>query len=261
MRRLIDDGKSIGALAAERPALIPLFEKLRLDFCCGGSMSLAESCARRGLDPHTVIELIEAIDRVGPSDAEAEGERDWRQAGIGEICDHIVSVHHDGLRDELPRIAELWAKVVRAHGEGRPELVLAERVFATLRGQLEPHLAEEEERLFPACRALARDGAFPDGFGLSEVERHEDEHADVGRRLAALRELVGGYDQEQALCSTHRALLGALADFEADMHRHVHEENNVLFSRMRELAALTARDDHPKEASDAHHRPRPRRPQ
>lgn len=235
----IETTTSLAELAAERPSRAQLFERLRLDYCCGGSQSLADACAARGLDAGTVKRLLAALEQ-GEQPAHSVGERDWRRASIGELCDHIVSVHHDGLRRELPRIAELLATVVRVHGEGRPELELTERAFATLRAELEPHLTEEEESLFPACRALERGGAVPACFDLAGVDRHQVEHRGVGRALVALRALAGGYGEVQALCSTHRSLLGALRDFEVDLHRHVHEENNLLFPRVRKLVADTA---------------------
>ena len=50
----------------------------------------------------------------------------------------------------------------------------------------------------------------------------------------------------RVLCSTHRLLLDALAAFERDLHQHVHEENNMLIPRVRELAlpAPPARHHH-----------------
>lgn len=236
----IENSTSLGALVAERPARIRLFERLRLDYCCGGSQTLADACAARGLDPDTVRELLTAMEESEPHVGSAE-ERDWRQASVGELCEHIVSVHHEGLRDELPRIAELLATVVRVHGDGRPELELTERAFAALRTELKHHLAEEEQTLFPACRALELDGADAAGIDVAMVGRHQAEHDGVGRGLVALRELAGGYDTAQSLCSTHRALLEALGHFEADLHRHVHEENNVLFPRVRQLVAAAMR--------------------
>lgn len=235
----IEPTASLAELAAERPARAKLFEALRLDYCCGGSQSLEEACAERGLDAATVGVLLDSLEAEAAALDPVE-ERDWRQASVGELCDHIVSVHHEGLREELPRIAELLATVVRVHGAERPELEITERTFAALRAELEPHLTEEEESLFPACRALdgeAAEASALASFDVAEVERHQAEHAEVGHRLGALRELAGGYDDAQALCSTHRALLEALRAFEADLHRHVHEENNVLFPRVRELAA------------------------
>ena len=129
MNGSIDNGTSLGALVAERPARIRLFEQLGLDYCCGGSRSLSEACERRGLDAGTVQVLIEATDRDDRAAVDAAEERDWRQAGVGSLCEHIVSVHHERLRAELPRIAELLATVVRVHGGERPELARAERAF------------------------------------------------------------------------------------------------------------------------------------
>jgi regulator of cell morphogenesis and NO signaling len=232
----IENSTSLRTLVAERPARVRLFELLRLDYCCGGAHSLAEACRGRGLDPDTVRELLEATEQDGQAGADPAEERDWGRAAIEELCDHVVSVHHRRVREEAPRISELAATVVRVHGGDHPELQSVERAFAGLRDELEPHLAEEERQLFPACTALEREGTAPADF-VAAVDRHEAEHAEVGRDLVALRELAGGYDEEAALCSTHRSLLAALRDFEADLHRHVHEENNVLFPRVRELAA------------------------
>jgi regulator of cell morphogenesis and NO signaling len=46
-----------------------------------------------------------------------------------------------------------------------------------------------------------------------------------------MRGLTGGYTPPDDACTTYRALLDGLADLEADMHRHVHKENNILFPR------------------------------
>ncbi|MFN8215743.1 MAG: DUF542 domain-containing protein [Solirubrobacterales bacterium] len=238
MDTLIETDASLGALAAERPDRIRIFELLGLDYCCGGSQSLAAACEGRGLDSVTVRTLLEAIEGDDTSALTAE-ERDWRHAGIGELCEHIVAVHHERLRQELPQIAEMLATVVRVHGPDRPELEMIDRAFTELRGELEPHLVEEEQFLFPACRTVERRGPGA-GLDLAEVDRHEAEHSEVGRRLSVLRELGGGYDEAEALCSTHRALLASLQEFEADLHRHVHEENNVLFPRVRALASDAA---------------------
>lgn len=235
----VEQSSSLAELVTERPSRAQLFERLRFDYCCGGAQTLADACARRGLDAATVRALLEALDEDG-SQVDSPEARDWRQAGIGELCDHIVSVHHEGVRRELPQIAELLATVVRVHGEGRPELAEIERVFGGVGDDLARHLKEEEEVLFPACRELERAGGDAAAVDGALIERHEAEHSGVGEGLARLRELAGDYDASQALCGTHRALLAALHHFESDLHQHVHEENNVLFPRVRELAGNVA---------------------
>jgi regulator of cell morphogenesis and NO signaling len=133
----------------------------------------------------------------------------------------IVSAHHGYLRSELPRLSTLLAKVERAHAQEQPELARVRTVFEQLRAELEPHLAHEEEDLFPALLAGER----------ADVTAYEAEHARAGSLLEQLAELTGGYDLGRSLCNTHRAALDALAALQRDVHEHVHEENNILFPR------------------------------
>jgi regulator of cell morphogenesis and NO signaling len=227
----VDPATSLADLVVAVPGRAPLLERLRLDYCCGGGRSLAEACAQHGLDPDTVAALIAALDDV-PSAVTAP--HDVGGASIPDLCEHIVVAHHDRLRRDLPRISELLATVVRVHGVQRPDLLDLQRLFEGMRSDLEAHLAIEEQTLFPACRAAAETGAGVDAGLLAE---HEADHAEVGEALVALRELSGGYESKLALCGTHRALLESLHELELETHQHVHEENNILFGRVRALAA------------------------
>jgi regulator of cell morphogenesis and NO signaling len=224
---------SLGELVVAHPAAASLLERLQLDYCCGGARTIQEACAQRGLDAATVIALIESLD--DPSDRRVE-PHDLRHASISQVCDHIVAAHHAETRQALARIGELAATVVRVHGGTHPELRDVARIFSGLRAELEQHMAFEEERVFPACRAVAGDGG-PPALDDGPLALLEDEHELTGESLSALRELCGGYDPAGALCSTHRVLLHALHQLELDTHQHVHEENNVLFPRVRELLA------------------------
>ena len=128
--------------------------------------------------------------------------------------------------------------MARVHGGQHPELADLQRLFATTRGELEEHLRLEEETLFPACRAVDDGGAA--AVDPSDLEHLEHDHQATGDALCALRELSGGYDRDRALCGTHRALLGSLHALELDLHQHLHEENNVLFPRVRERLAAAS---------------------
>jgi len=231
----LDPERSLGALVAELPARAQLFEQLRFDYCCGGRQSLAEACAKRGLDVAAVRAALQALDVAERSD-DVE-RRDWRAVGLGELCGRIVAVHHDGLREAFPRIGSLLEAAVRVHGASDPRLHDVQRVFAEVRADLELHLASEEGELFPACIAWEQRGTLVDERMISE---HEREHAALGDVLSALRVLCDDYDRTSALCNTHQALLAALEAFEQDLHRHVHEENNILLLRVREPHAREA---------------------
>jgi len=229
----ISPSASLGDLVSDAPSRAALFERLGFDFCCGGARSLAEACAERGLDVETVVAVLAAQAAV----PDAGTERDWRRAPAAELCDHIVEAHHERLRRELPRVAEVLDKVVRVHGGDEPALHELRALFAGLRAELAAHMEREEQVLFPACRAL--DAGEAPAIGERELLAElEDEHAEVGGALRAMRDAAGGYRADAARCGSHRALLEGLRELERDLHQHIHEENNVLFPRVR--ARLTA---------------------
>jgi regulator of cell morphogenesis and NO signaling len=214
----IDPFRTVAELVLEQPSRARVFEELGIDYCCGGRTALAEACDARGL---AVEEAVAALDAAADAPT---GERDWSTAPLPELCDHIVSEHHERLRRELPRLDGLLEKVVRAHAEERPSVVELRDTFTSLRRELEEHLAAEEEELFPLVRAGGP-------YDAAQVHELEHDHEWAGTALARMRRLTGGYDLEQALCNTHRATLDGLHELELDLHQHIHEENNVLFPR------------------------------
>ena len=229
----IDPQATMAELVLECPALTSLLERLDLDFCCNGSATLAAACAERDLDVETLVRVLEAEARSAPR--APQHVFDCRSASTAELCDHILSAHHEPLRAELPRLADTLATVVRVHGGDDPRLLTLARTFDDLAGELLAHFDREEQQLFPAGAALESGAGSVDEQSL--LDELEDDHADVGEALRTLRDLGDGYRVEAARCGTHRALLEGLAALERDLHLHIHEENNVLFPRIRSRLA------------------------
>lgn len=222
---------SVAQLVTERPARARVFERLGIDYCCGGDHSLAEACRKKDLDPTTVAEMLDvAADASAPSDT-----TDWTEASLGALIDHIESTHHDYLRRELPRLEELLTRVVQAHGAEYSWLDPTLEVFQTLKLDLETHMVSEEERVFPSIRALEENGADAelDEAGIDKMIR---EHDDSGAALDRFRELTDDYTPPADACPKFRAAMDGLEELETDMHQHIHKENNILFPRARELA-------------------------
>jgi regulator of cell morphogenesis and NO signaling len=221
---------TVGQLVTERPSRARVFEKFGIDYCCGGKKPLGQACLDRKVDPRVVI------DELRQSDERRTPERDWAAVGLTRLADHIEQVHHRYLRQELPRLDFLTAKVAAAHGQHRPELLQLREVFLGFKAELLNHMQKEELVLFPLCRRLESGGA-PDSLdaagvgGPLDVLTHEHEHA--GMALEAMRRLTEDYTPPPGACNTYRAMLDALKELEADMHQHVHLENNVLFPAAR----------------------------
>jgi regulator of cell morphogenesis and NO signaling len=227
MSAMIDRTESLGEVVRRMPAAADVFERLGFDYCCGGDRSLDEAAAERGLDGATVAAMLDAVATAGEPAHRAPA------GSPAELARHIVEAHHRPLREGLPRLGELVATVARVHGPEDPRMVEVERVFSALAADLLPHLDREEREVFPLAEAISSGGPAPRVDG-AVIDLLESDHDDAGAHLARLRELCGGYPLDEAYCGTHRAMMHGLQELEVDMHRHVHEENNVLFPQLRE---------------------------
>jgi regulator of cell morphogenesis and NO signaling len=232
----IEPEQTLAELVLERPGRARVFEELRIDYCCGGRRSLAEVAGQDGLELDTLVAALEAEERSGKGD---DPEHDWREASFTELCDHIVNVHHAFLRRELPRIGDLIAKVAARHEGTLPDIRRLEEHFDSLRTNLIEHIDREEAGVFLLCRSLDEERDEPPPVASPQLGMHEAAHEGVGESLATIRELAGDYRTEEALCTSHRILLESLSELEQDLHRHIHEENNVLFPMLRERLGET----------------------
>ena len=226
-----DPGTTLGDLVVAHPALARVFERLGLDYCCGGKQTLAAACTRRGLDPATVAATLDGA--LAALDA-APAEIDPATLTLTALADHIEGTHHAYVRVELPRLVELAERVARKHTHRDPRLADVLHTTVMLADEMMSHMAKEELVLFPFVRQLeagARDGDFHCGSIANPIRQMEAEHEAAGGMLARLRELTNGFTPDAESCNSHRALLAGLAEFEADLHRHVHKENNLLFPR------------------------------
>ena len=222
----------VAALVLEEPSRARVFERFGIDYCCGGDVPLERACAERGLDVGIVTAALAEPPARGAEDV------DWRSASVATLVGHIVEQHHAYLREELPPLGALVDKVVRAHGDAHPELADVRETFTAVVEELGDHMLEEEQVVFPACVAL-EEGARGTGLASlrSPIAAMLHEHEEVGAGLARLRELTSGYEPPADACNSYRAMLDRLRTLEVDIHRHVHEENNVLFPRALALEA------------------------
>ena len=211
----------VGQFVTEHPAVARLFEKLGIDYCCGGREPLSSACKTRGLNIDQVLADISKALQSPP-------EKDLQTLTLAELADHIVALHHQYLRDTLPLLSRQVDRVAMVHGPGRPELLEVRRVFREFAAEMMDHMEKEEQILFPMI--AGRSGHV--GCSVSHIiEVMEAEHDSAGQALAKMRELTRNYDIPEGACTTYRAVLQGLAELEQDTHIHVHAENHILFPR------------------------------
>jgi len=230
----IDVSMTLAEAVDAHPTMAREFERLGLDYCCGGGRTLAEACALIGIDPTAFV--AELVARV-PNGSDAPA---WTTMSADVLVDHLEATHHRYLWDEMPRITALVDKIVAVHGVRHPELVDIAACYAQIRGDLEPHMLQEERALFPMIRELAASTELPSfhcGTLRNPISVMLSEHDAVGGLLARLRGLTNGYVAPTDGCASYLACFSAMAGLESDTHVHIHKENNVLFPLVVRLEA------------------------
>lgn len=227
----ITPAAQVGDIASRFPATIKVFQKLGVDFCCGGRRPLAEVCGEGGPGFEALRASLEAA--IAGTLDETMSLRDMP---LAELTRHIVERYHTWIREELARVTPMMDKVLRVHGERHPELEVVALTFGELKADLMPHLMKEEQVLFPFLNRMASlaDGeplVVPFGTVENPIRMMEIEHEAVGGLLALMRQLTNGYTAPEGACNTFRGLYHAFADIERDTHEHIHVENNILHPR------------------------------
>ena len=234
--------QTVRDIATENPDAVRVFEKYGIDYCCGGRVPLAEACATKGLNLDDVIASLDAA--TAPSVPE---EKDWTKESLARLAQYIVDTHHAYVNREVPRLNELAGKVVSRHGDTRQELAVIQSKLAELGEELIEHQGKEEVVLFPYIGKLERyasgGGAKPRScFGAIDhpIKMMTRDHDYAGNLMTEIRGLSRDYTPPEGACPTFRAFYAGLRDFEQDLHRHIHLENNVLFPRAIALEASAA---------------------
>lgn len=224
--------KTVAQIAIETPNAAREFEKLGIDYCCGGKRSLEDACAATNVSIDDVVKRLEAAS-VTPANTP-----DFSKMSCTDLTQHIQSTHHAFVREESPRLQQLANKVATKHSEAHPELLQVRDIFGALADELAVHLMKEEQILFPYVRqmeeaVLEKQPVPPAMFGTvaDPIRMMEHEHDGAGDALRMLRSTTKNYALPDDACTSYQLLYQGLQAFEADLHQHIHLENNLLHPR------------------------------
>jgi regulator of cell morphogenesis and NO signaling len=227
--------RTVRELALENTSATRVFEKLGIDYCCGGNKSLGDACRASNLSVDQVIDSLEMAEQAALA---VQKDRNWQVEPLADLIAHIENTHHKYTREEIARLAPLMDKVCSVHGKNHPELQQVRASFQSLAQELTTHMMKEERVLFPYIvrmeeAVIQKEPVLPSPFGSVQnpVTMMEHEHDSAGNALRDMRNASCGYRAPGDGCVSYQTLYKALADFEADLHRHIHLENNILFPR------------------------------
>ncbi|GAB6191344.1 iron-sulfur cluster repair di-iron protein [Desulfocastanea catecholica] len=229
--------KSIGEIVAEDYRTAQVFENHGIDYCCGGNVSLQAGCREKGIDPAIIAEEIEAVKKD-----QIDRSQDYTSWDLSFLIDYIINVHHTYIKENTGPITGYTRKIASVHGAHHPEVIEIASIFDKIAGDLMDHLKTEEEEFFPALKrieAAGKAGSAPSADDTEKVrnslENLVQEHEVVGDAVHKIRHLAKGYAIPDDVCNTFTVTYQKLKEFEDDLHKHVHLENNILFLKAMQL--------------------------
>lgn len=231
------EATTVGEIVAEDYRAATVFERHGIDFCCGGNITLASICREKGLEISALLrEIAEA------TSAPVDRSQNYGGWPLPFLADYIVNMHHAYLNENTDQIVAYTRKIAEVHGANHPEVVEIATIFGKIAIDMAAHLREEEEILFPAIKRInaAREAGRP--VAAKDVEtikaslgKLDKEHQEIGDAVHTIRHLSRGYALPDDVCNTFVVTYRKLREFEDDLHRHVHLENNILFPKAARL--------------------------
>jgi regulator of cell morphogenesis and NO signaling len=229
----------VNEIALSNPGARRVLEDAGVDYCCGGGKSLQDACLHARVTADEILKrLRQNSELAGPADVE------WTNAPLADLTRHIRERHHQYVRDSIPRVRALLAKIREKHGEKHPEIEEIEKLFGDVAREMTAHMQKEEQILFPYIDTLERssngNGSVEPPFfqtvrnPIHAMIKERDSAGDLVKRI---RKTSNGYKAPADACTTYQATYQELRQFEEDLHLHVHLENNILFPRAVELEA------------------------
>ena len=220
-------------VALANPGARQILEEAGVDYCCGGSESLHDACMHADVPAEEILKrLRENSKQVSPREAA------WISAPLADLTRHIREKHHQYVRGAIARVGPLLEKVKAAHGSNHPEIAKIQGLFLEVGREMTMHMQKEEQILFPYIDAMEQsakgNGSLEPPFFQTvhnPIQAMMKEHDSAGDLVKQIRKASVEYVPPPDACTSYMALYQDLREFEADLHQHVHLENNILFPR------------------------------
>lgn len=235
----VDEGTgeiTIGDIAAKDYRKAEVFKKMGIDFCCGGEKTLKEASEEAGVSVATLEKALEEANMASTS-----ASQDYNNWNLDFLADFIINTHHQYIKNSAEVINNMAQKVAEHHNENHPELPeMAVRIHHFLQDMIS-HMRKEEKILFPAIKEIVahqnnpKDHPVHSGMVSGAVQMMKMEHDQAGEDLRFFRKLTNDYLLPEDACNSYQYLFEKMKEFENDLFKHIHLENNILFPKAEKL--------------------------
>ena len=225
--------KTIGEIVAEDYRTAQVFKNHGIDFCCKGNRSIDDVAQKNNVEASVLRKELAAIQNQNSNES-----IDFKSWSLDLLADYIEKKHHRYVEEKIPILKQYLDKLCNVHGGRHPELFEINEHFKASAGELTAHMKKEELILFPIIRKMVdskQKGISMEKphFGTVEnpIQMMMTEHENEGDRFRKIETLSDNYTPPADACNTYRVAFSLLQEFEDDLHRHIHLENNILFPK------------------------------
>lgn len=225
--------KTIGSFVAEDFRTAAVFSKFNIDFCCKGNRTVTEVCEKQNIDADTLLQNVYDV-----LQSDSNGSIDFNSWPLDLLADYIEKTHHRYVEEKSQVLLAFLDKLCKVHGANHPELFRINELFIGCAGELAQHMKKEELVLFPFVKRMVKtkdsDGVLSQpSFGTvsNPIAMMMHEHDNEGERFREIAALTNGYNPPADACTTYKVTFAMLKEFEEDLHKHIHLENNILFPK------------------------------
>ena len=232
----IQENTIIGELVANDYRAASIFKKHGIDFCCNGNRTLSDASSAKV----SVAQLMDELNGITTN--ASEDNVDYKAWPLDLLADYIEKKHHRYAEAKITEIKPYLDKIVKVHGQRHPELLKVQELFMDSAGELTAHMKKEELMLFPFIRKMVsakmnNEPVPTPMFGTvrNPIEMMMKDHTVEGERFVEIAELTDNYTPPEDACNTYKVTFALLQEFEEDLHKHIHLENNILFTKAIEM--------------------------
>ncbi len=225
--------KTIGSFVAEDFRTAAVFSKYKIDFCCKGNRTISEVCEKQNIDANALLENVLEV-----AQSENSGTIDFNSWPLDLLANYIEKTHHRYVQEKTNVLLPFLDKLCKVHGANHPELFKINELFIGCADELSQHMKKEELILFPFVKRMVE---TKESYGIlsqpsfgtvsNPIAMMRHEHDNEGERFREIAALTNNYTPPADACTTYRVTFAMLKEFEADLHKHIHLENNILFPK------------------------------
>lgn len=209
-----------------------VFSKYKIDFCCGGGMTLEAACKESGVVFEILKEEIETIN------CKILGTLNIKDVEIPALIDQAKDTYHAYISDALFEILPFAAKVAEVHGTENKEVVEINELAKGINEVTTQMLKNSILSLYPIINEIVALSEKSEEVSIEllqdfqkAISRNEISQSLIGESFKEISNLSSNYSTPENTCNSYQFLYKTLKELQHQTHNYMHFEKNVLIPK------------------------------